>query len=174
MIAKFKKLCELMAEQEKDVTKTERNDEIKCKNGHSLSKVGDVWECGDEDCKLTKHYYPINKVNHLEGKDLCREKAILNNDTTSFVWFDDDKDKEPLTRKEALEKICKTMNNRKISKNRLLLEWTCPTMHKFFATECQNVMVMNKLFKNVIIRWDKDYLELRNMFGWSKNPKLYE
>ena len=67
-----------------------------------MSKDGDEWECGDEACKLAKSYYPINKVNILHDEDITREKAILNNETTSFVWKADELGGEDLTRKEAL------------------------------------------------------------------------
>ena len=39
-----------------------------------------------------------------------------------------------------------------------------------FGDDMNNVMVMNKLIKNVLIRWDADFNTLRPLFGWSKDP----
>ena len=167
-------MIELIAEQSGSADKAEKNNDApQCKNNHTLVKIGGNWECGDEDCKDVKSYYPINKVNHLEGNDIVREKSILNNDTTSFLWRTDKKEDQDITRKEALEKICKSLNNRKILKKRTITDWANPTMHGFFASENNNVAVVNKLFKNVLIRWDKDFQQIRTMFGWSKTQKDY-
>lgn len=47
-------------------------------------------------------------------------------------------------------------------------------MHKFIADEGNNVMVFNKLIKNVFIRWDKDILPIRTIHGWSAKPATFK
>ena len=100
----------------------------------------------------------------------------MNNDTTSFVVQGKDpanpkKRKVLLTRAPALEDIVKNSCNRKMEKNRLIGAWFNPIMHKFICEEGNNVMVFNMLFKNVIIRWDKDFKRARQLHGWSANPE---
>ena len=132
----------------------------KCKKGHTLTKLDEYWECNSEECKTLKEYYPNNHVNNYISHDLAREKCILNNDTTSFAWQDYENPDNTITRNAALEKICKFYHNREIEKKRVIDEWTAPKgIHKLLCDEGHNVMIMNKLFKNVAIRWDKDFVQ---------------
>ena len=121
-----------------------------------------------ETCKL--RHYPHNSPNYYYGRDLVRKNCILNNDTTSFVVQDPDPAKV-LTRTPALEKIIADSVDTKKERQRTLDTWANPAFVKFVAEEGHNVMVFNKLVKNVIIRWDRDFKKLRQIHGWSGNPK---
>ena len=112
-----------------------------------------------------------------ESKDLSREASILNNDTTSFVVLGKDphnpkKRKQIKTRAPALEEIVDNQCDRKLDKKRKIDQWSNPTMHKIIADEGHNVMVLNMIFKNVLIRWDRDFIKTRSLHGWSANPLL--
>lgn len=55
--------------------------EVKCDKGHDLSK-DQAFYC--TECE--KKYFPRSQLNYYIGKDICRENAILNNFTTSYMW----------------------------------------------------------------------------------------
>jgi len=103
-----------------------------------------------------------------------REVAILNNDNTSFVVFDKEDDSKTLTRTPALEHIVKNSVNIKKNRKRTLGAWGHPAKTKLFNDNGNNIMVFNKLIKNVYVRWDADLGDLRHIFGWSKSPLLLD
>ena len=88
----------------------------------------------------------------------------------SFVVNDSDPNKV-LTRAPALEKIIKDCVNQKKNRSRKIENWSNPTIPQLFTGEGHNIMVLHKLFKNVLIRWDKDFVGLRLIHKWSNDPK---
>ena len=139
-----------------------------CNYGHQLVKLSDHYECFD----CPEVYFPKDTCSEFAAKDLVREQSILNNDTTSFVVLGQDpinpkKRRQIKTRTPALTEIIGNSCKRSHNKKRKIEKWNNPPMCKYFTEEGHNVMVLNMLFKNVIVRWDKDYLRARQLFGWN-------
>lgn len=80
--------------------------------------------------------------------------------TTSFITQDKD-GKVLKTRVGALKEIFDMCVDRKISNKRDLGNWTVPKEQESRMKEGNNIMVLNKFVKNVVVRWDKDILPCR-------------
>ena len=171
-VCQWKHLIETMKNKTLDIENSKAPKEKvvvpKDNDGKTLGEGNKGTTCGQT-------FYPTDTPNKFVGKDVVRETSILNNDTTSFVVFDFDDESKTLTRTPALEDIVKKSVNLKKDRRRTLGTWGNPPRAKIFSDNGNNCTVFNKLIKNVFIRWDADLVELRNLFGWSKDPtKLKE
>lgn len=84
-IMMWKYLVKNIKEQFAAKFKTERpveiTHELKCDKGHDLSKKN-AFYC--PECE--RKYYPRTEYNHFMGKDITKERAILDNHTIAFRW----------------------------------------------------------------------------------------
>jgi len=44
----------------------------KCLKSHALTSKDGHWECGEEECKENKEYYPVDQINYLKHHDFVR------------------------------------------------------------------------------------------------------
>ena len=176
-IAALDKLVQHMKGEAKEFgeSATHKEHEMKCLLGHRVNRQLHNHRYSCEEC--SQPHLPRDMVHECTANEDVRERAILNNENPNFFYRRADLPKEgdekegekkpaeePLRGLDALNEIIDKSIDQEVSNRYVLDEWKTDNIQTKFTQEGNNFQVFNKLFKNIFIRWDKDFLEQRLSF----------
>ena len=163
----FDQLAKIMEVTVKDMnikpTYFEMQSKCKADPAHKVNKNEDYsYSC--EGCN-NDPFLPRNLYHQRKADCKVRQPSILDNEHPNFIYrppgFEENKDIEVLKNKEAFYRITDMCLNKKVSNRVEVEEWKNNKVQELYAKEGNNVQAMNRLFRNVLIRWDDGFERVR-------------